>query len=153
MNTPHALSRLLEEQLRNQCLSPQTDNDDSCTPFANDGYLMSCETNDSYVSQRRIMEREIRDEFEDELMFLRNENAELRLVVAQLRSYISTIQRDSRRASVCSPTPNDNAGDLQANLKSLNDYAEGGEQAAHSLRQDLLKMFSRHHRSKGIGLM
>ena len=141
---------MYDEQLRSQCLSPETDNDEGCMSPCPDSIATTvASAKKETVDFQRILDQELEDENEDELTFLRKENAELRLVVAQLRSYISTLQRDTRRPSITSPTMD--SDDIRLEMAPSTESGEGvngGDDSAHSLRQDLLRMFSRRY-SKG----
>jgi hypothetical protein len=107
-----------------------------------------------------IRDRQEDEEHVDEVSFLRMENAELRLVVAQLRSYVGSLQKDkdkdkdksrgsSRSSSVCSPTslgPAAAAGTAEGAAAAAASAEDS--LSAHSLRKDLLRMFSNRKRTK-----
>lgn len=123
-------------------MSPETDRDDDClSPSPIQTRREARLDSSEHVEFQRILEQEEEEEHEDELAFLRSENAELRLVVAQLRSYISTLQKqDKRRGSFPPPEVPSSPEPAEA--------TEEGAHMAHSLRQDLLRMFSKSRQKR-----
>ena len=122
-------------------MSPETDRDDDCLSPSPIQTRRETHTGPSdRVEFQRILEKEEEDEHDDELAFLRSENAELRLVVAQLRSYISTLQKQDKRRSSFPPPDCASPEPTEA--------TEEGAHMAHSLRQDLLRMFSKSRQKR-----
>lgn len=152
INSPRALSRLYaEERQRSQCMSPETDHDEDCTSPCLDTMLTTSTEQRENKEFQRILELGFEEESEDELILLKNENAELRLVVAQLRSYISALQSDKRPRSLSVP-PTIMEATSVTQLPPAEATEEGQQErdddpATHSLRQDLLRMFSKKYRS------
>ena len=96
---------------------------------------------------KKILEDQEEQEAIDELTFLRAENTELRLVVAQLRSYISTLQKEKRRPCISHIDSQISTADgTKIPLSPV--QTDSNHQSGHFLRNELLKMFSSSRKAR-----